>query len=176
MLSIIIVNYNVRDLLYSCLKSIYKYCPKNFLEIILVDNASKDGSIDMIRLEFSECILISNNKNVGFSEANNQGIKIAKGDYIMLLNPDTELKDDAFSGMVNYLKQHPEIAILAPRLLNTDNSLQISCWKFPSVKNIVLESLFMHTILNISKYPEAIFNSISKVDFAVGACLLFKQE
>src|ERR1035441_10383519 len=102
MLSIIIVNYNVRDLLYSCLKSIYKYCPKNFLEIILVDNASKDGSIDMIRLEFSECILISNNKNVGFSEANNQGIKIAKGDYIMLLNPDTELKDDAFSGMVNY--------------------------------------------------------------------------
>jgi GT2 family glycosyltransferase len=175
-ISVIIVNYNVKELLQECIDSIMKFCPKDFFEIIVIDNASNDGSIEMVMQKFPECIVISNKSNVGFSEANNQGIRIAKGDYIMLLNPDTELMNNSLTMMINYLKINPDICVLAPRLLNTNGSLQISCWRFPTVTSIILETLFLHRIFKVSQYPIEFFDSIFETDFAIGACLIFREE
>lgn len=176
-ISIIIVNYNVKHFILKCLKTIYSTIdPLLKFEVIVIDNASTDGSIEAIQKGFPDCKLIPNSDNVGFSEANNQGIRVSNGDYIMLLNPDTELKNSSFSKMIKYLENNPNISILAPKLLNTDGSLQISCWKFPDVKNIILESLFMHTFFKLNRYSMTNFNSVFEVDFAIGACLMFRKE
>ncbi len=175
-LTVVIVNYNVKDLIQNCLSSIYKYCGNIALELIVIDNASTDGSVVMIQNKFPACILISNKTNAGFSEANNQGIRIAKGDFILLLNPDTELRNDSISGMMTYLNKHPSIAMLAPKLLNTDGSLQISCCKFPSVLNIIVEALYLHILFKLRQYPLSNFDTIFDVDYAAGACLLFHKD
>ena len=174
--SIIIVNYNVKDLLHSCLSSIYKFYSSDFFEIIIVDNNSNDGSLEMIKQNFPSSILISNSSNVGFSEANNQGMKIATGKFILLLNPDTEFINDSLKSMIDYLDSKPEIAILAPKLLNSDGSLQISCWKFPSIINTITETFFLFNILKIGQYSKNKFTSIFETDVASGACLSFRKE
>jgi len=176
LVSIIIVNYNVKDLLQSCLNSINKFYSNDSFEIIIVDNNSNDGSIEIIKKNFPSCILLSNTTNAGFSEANNQGVKIAKGEYILLLNPDTEFKNDSLNSMIKYLETNPTISIIAPKLLNADGSLQISCWKFPSVLNIIAETFFLHLIFKIGQYSEQMFDSLFEIDVASGACLLFRKE
>jgi GT2 family glycosyltransferase len=93
--SIVIVNWNVRDLLRDCITSIYEETEEISFEIIVVDNASSDGSVDMIKKEFPQIKLIKNKENVGFSKANNQAIKLSKGKYILMLNPDTVVLEGA---------------------------------------------------------------------------------
>ena len=94
-LSVIIVNYNVADLLINCIQSVYTYCTKVNFEIIVVDNSSTDNSAEMVRSRFPDVRWIQNQHNAGFPAANNQGIKEAKGNYFFLLNPDTELLEDS---------------------------------------------------------------------------------
>lgn len=93
-LSIIIVSWNVRDLLKICLASIFKYQENLNLEVIVVDNASKDSTVEMIKKEFPNVSVIANNKNLGFAKANNQGILKSNGEFILVLNPDTEILDN----------------------------------------------------------------------------------
>ena len=116
-LTVVIVNWNVRDLLRACLASIYTDWRANpdALEVIVVDNASSDGSAAMVRTQFPQAILIENPDNPGFATANNQAIRQARGRYVMLLNPDTEVLGGAFGTMIQFLEDNPTVGMVAPQ-------------------------------------------------------------
>ncbi|MDF2883431.1 MAG: glycosyl transferase family 2 [Clostridiaceae bacterium] len=126
-LSIIIVNYNAEKLLLDCVKSIYNSNNSTSLEVIIVDNDSKDNSRSLITSEYPHVQWVQNKDNVGFAKANNQAMKISKGEYIMLLNNDTVVLDKALDKLVQFLDKNPETAAVGPRILNADMSLQLSC-------------------------------------------------
>ncbi len=130
-ISIIIVNYNVRELLLKCIQAIYHSSNKNF-EIIVVDNNSKDDSTVAVKEKYPNVIVVENKFNAGFSGANNQGMELANGEFILLLNPDTEIAVDALDLLLDYLLRHNECSIVGPQLLNSDGTLQPSIWKSQS--------------------------------------------
>jgi N-acetylglucosaminyl-diphospho-decaprenol L-rhamnosyltransferase len=152
-LSIITVSWNVRDLLRACQKSltidnrpstiadpssiVYRL---SSVEIIVVDNASADGSAAMVAAEFPAVRLIANAENVGFTRGNNQGLAVARGRYVFFLNPDTEVVGDALVTMVTYLDAHPGIGALGPLLRYGDGSLQSSRRRFPTFATALFES------------------------------------
>ncbi len=141
-LSIIIVNWNVCDLLRRCLRSILDTrC--SMLEVIVVDNASTDGSVEMVRTEFPGVHLIANADNRGFPAANNQGIAVARGRYVFLLNPDTEVLDDALATMVAFTDAHPDVGVVGPQLLNPDGGVQSSRRRFPTLLTAFFESTWL---------------------------------
>jgi len=118
MFSIIIINYNTAELTCSCLESIFNFCSATELEIILVDNNSKIEDLNIIKNKFgSKITIISNNKNLGFAKANNQGAKVAKGEFIFFLNSDTLVSSDVLAQSKNVFNLQPEIGIIAPRLI-----------------------------------------------------------
>lgn len=136
LLSIVIVNYNNKELLKNCIDSIYSNSIENNYEIIVVDNASKDNSRELITKLFPEVIWVQNETNTGFATANNQGFKISKGSICMLLNNDTIILKDALDKLVQYMANNNEIGAVGPRILNADGSLQKSCRRaFPTFLN-----------------------------------------
>jgi GT2 family glycosyltransferase len=130
-ISVIIVNYCTRELLADCVHSIQSNSDQQ-VEVIVVDNDSNDGSVEMIRAEFPQVELIANSENVGFAKANNQGIQKAKGRFILLLNSDTIVRPQALRVMGEFLETHPETGAVTCRLLNRDGSAQASISKRPS--------------------------------------------
>jgi len=130
-LSIILVNWNTRDLLRACLRSLAAHPATGLTEIIVVDNASADGSAEMLRSEFPAVTLIANDRNAGFAEGNNQGLARAQGEFLLLLNPDTEVRPGALDVLIVFLRAHPEAGAVAPRLEYPDGRLQYSCRAFP---------------------------------------------
>jgi GT2 family glycosyltransferase len=128
-LSIVILNWNVRDLLDRCLASLRS--DRYVLEIIVVDNASRDGSTAMVREKHPQTTLLANAENRGFTGGNNQGIEASHGRYVMVINPYTEALGDALDRLVAYLDEHPVIGALGPQLLNPDRSIQSSRRRFP---------------------------------------------
>ena len=136
--SVIIVNWNTRDILKDCLESVFSQTKGVTFEAIVVDNGSTDGSCEMVRRDFPQVVLIDNAENRGFAQANNQGILAARGRYYLLLNSDTLVLNDAISGTVSYADGHPDVAVVGCRLLNRDRSLQMSCFMYPSITNMVL--------------------------------------
>jgi GT2 family glycosyltransferase len=127
-LSIIIVSWNTRQLLRECLQSLYRYTTGVAFEVFVVDNNSSDGSPQMIRHNFPHVVLIENRENVGFSKANNQAIKISKGRYIALLNPDALLIENVFSPLIKYADLNEGIGAIGPRILCGDGkTIQYVC-------------------------------------------------
>lgn len=181
-LSIIIVNWNVKDLLKKCLESIYRETKGASFEIFVVDNASTDGSVEMVKQNFSQVKLTVNNKNLGFATANNQAIKISRGKYVLLLNPDTELIEDAFSIMIRRMDKHEEIGVLGPELLNSDRSLQPSVRRFPTLLSQSLILLKMHRLLpNLKTFRKYFardfdYSREQNVDQVMGACFMIRRE
>ncbi len=133
-LSIVIVNYNTRELLRARLALLNQPNHKNALwRIIVIDNASSDGSSEMVKRQFPAVDLIMNAKNVGFSTANNQGIRITKSRYVLLLNTDCEATSSAITETVNYLEHYPEVGAITCRLVSPDGSMDPACHRgFPS--------------------------------------------
>jgi N-acetylglucosaminyl-diphospho-decaprenol L-rhamnosyltransferase len=143
-LSIIIVGWNVRQLLETALASIYASVLEGEPpEVILVDNASTDGTPAMVGTAYPQVRLIANRVNRGFTGANNQGIAAAGGEYILLLNPDTEVIGDALNRLVAYLEQHPRVGLVGPRLLNPDGTTQSSRRRLPTLPILFLESTWL---------------------------------
>jgi GT2 family glycosyltransferase len=167
-LSIIIPNFNTKELLKKCLKSIKK------AETIVVDNGSTDGSVEMIKKEFPEVIPIENHKNLGFAKAVNQGIKCAKGDYILVLNSDTEVKNGALKCLVDFARQHPEAGIVGARLLNPDGSIQPSIYHFPTIFRAIKEFWFGQKG-SYEKYYVIGEDPVS-VDAVTGAAMLIPRK
>jgi len=124
-LSIIIVNYNTADMLVRCLRSIRSQLSSSS-EVIVVDNASQDNSLDIAEGSLSRLTVIANKRNLGFARANNQALKISKGRYIYFLNPDTELKEGVFDAMIEFMRSNPDVGLAGTRILNPDRSIQSS--------------------------------------------------
>ena len=152
-LSIIIVSWNVRDLLRACLDSLTiderrmtneeagsSFVLRPSSELIVVDNASSDGSATMVAAEFPAVGLIANMENAGFTRGNNLGLAVARGRFVFFLNPDTEVVGDALAAMVLYLDAHPEVGALGPQLRYGDGSLQSSRRRFPTFATALFES------------------------------------
>jgi len=149
---VVIVNWNARDILYDCLKSVYEETKGIDFETVVVDNASKDGSAQMVKANFAQVTLLENRENRGFAAANNQGIEIAKGRYILLLNSDTIILDGAITRTVVFADNHQEAAVVGCRVLNPDRTLQQTCFMFPSVGNMILASTYLYKIFPRSKF------------------------
>lgn len=129
-LSIIVVNFNTKKLLQDCLESIFQQTRGIKFEVIVVDNASKDGSAAMVKKAFPQAVLIQNKQNRGFAQANNQGIRKAKGEYLLLLNSDTKVINNALKKLVDFARTKPDLGVVGPRLLNRDGSHQPSTAPF----------------------------------------------
>jgi GT2 family glycosyltransferase len=173
--SIVIVSYNVKDFLLNCVESIYQ-SEGVLLEVIVVDNNSSDGSIALLKKKYPQVMVVENGFNAGFSEANNQGIRMATGNSIFLLNPDTKLKEDTVSKLRNYLVSRQDAGIVAPGLLNADGTRQFSAFRFPSLVNVIMETFYLHRLFSISEYPSKRFEDIFQPDFVSGAAMMFKKD
>jgi len=126
-LSICIVSFRARDLLRECLLSIYETVDSLSFEIIIVDNHSEDGTLEMLKNEFHNVRLLVNDHNTGYTRPNNQAIRESRGRYIVLLNPDTLVKPNAIVELFGFLETHPEVGIVGPKVLNRDGTLQKQC-------------------------------------------------
>ncbi len=151
-ISVIVVNWNAKKYLEQCIQSILNCSESSDIEIIVVDNASSDGSPEFIRENFPDVKLICNTENLGFARANNIGFNHSRGKYLFLINSDVVAYPNCFKTMVDYMDRHPEIGLLGPRILGTDNNVQRSCMGYPSLWNtfcraIVLDNIFPHSEL-----------------------------
>jgi len=180
--SIIIVNWNTRDILRDCLKSVYEQTQDIEYEIIVVDNGSTDGSTAMVKTGFPQVILIENKENRGFAAANNQGIRIAKGRYVLLLNSDTVILDNAISKTISFADAHLEVAVVGCRVLNPDRTLQPTCFMFPSILNMFLSSSYLYKLLPRSRFfgRERMTwwnrSDVREVDVVTGCFMLVRRE
>ena len=180
-LSIIIVNWNVRELLRACLRSLAPARAKLALQVIVVDSHSSDDSVAMVRQEFPWVELIACEENVGFPRGNNLGLARANGRYILLLNPDTEVVGQALTTMLAYLESHPAVGALGPQLLNPDGSVQSSRRRFPTLATALFESTWLEPLAPASilrhYYVEDVADGeTAVVDWVTGACLLVRRE
>ncbi len=181
-ISVIIISWNTAGLLRNCLDSILRSPARCRREIIVVDNASQDGSPDMIKNDFPDVKLIRNPDNYGFARANNVGIKAAGGRYVCLANSDTLIQDDCLDKLCEYLDGHPEIAVLGPKLLWSNRSLQWSCRKFPTLWNTLCPALGLTRLFPrvgwLSGEHMGYFkhDRVIEVDALVGAFLMVRQE
>ena len=176
-ISIIIVSYNVREYIVSCIQSIYKHSKSNHsFEIIVVDNDSKDGTIDSIEKNFPNIPLIKNGYNAGFSAGVNDGFKICKGKYILVLNPDTVFVEDTLDKLINAAKNQKELCVLGPALINGNGTVQQSFWRKPSLLNTLL-SIFHLDFLNYKKnYRNNDFDDLTMVETISGAAFFLKRD
>ena len=180
--SIIVVSYNGRDFLQRCLSSIYERTQGLEFEVIVVDNASHDGTPEMVASEFPQARLVRRSSNAGFATAVNEGIRQARGEALLILNPDTELDANVLLPMLAYLRQHPDIGILAPKLLDADGSLQLSCRAFPGFTTALFNRYSLLTRLLpgnpfSKRYLMTDFDhsATADVDWASAACWLMHR-
>lgn len=151
--SVIVVNWNTRDLLLQCLDSVRRVSADVRVETIVIDNASDDGSAESVSRLFPEVTLVRNGENLGFSAANNQGLARAGGRYALLLNSDAVLKPGTLEQVLSLADVTPEAGIVGCRVLNPDGSLQVSCMRFPDFRGLLASALFLPRILPNATVP-----------------------
>lgn len=177
-LSVIIVNYNCKDDLEKCLSSLSSLpC-----EIIVVDNNSSDGSVDFIKNNYPQITLVQNKENFGFAKGVNCGIKKSSGDYILILNPDTEIRDNIFE-LLDFMKSNNKIAAVGPKLLNSDGTYQRSFYDFPTLLWAFFHFIRIIEIISKSKILKNIFHKYFlppvlplEVDWITGACICISRK
>lgn len=193
-LGIVITSYNTRDLLRTCLRSVYASQGDFTFEVCIVDNASPDGSAEMVAAEFSQARLIINAENLGYPRANNQGLeafgftqisnpKSPTPKFALLLNPDTELPPDALAQMLDFMAEHPEAGIAGPKLVLPDGSLDLACRRsFPTpevsfYRMTGLSRLFPRS-RRFGRYNLTYLDpdQVTEVDSVVGAFMLVRAE
>ncbi|MGI5836288.1 MAG: glycosyltransferase family 2 protein [Chloroflexota bacterium] len=177
-LSIIIVSWNTQPLLRRCLESVYDGLLNCKFEMLVVDNSSFDGSVQMVREKFPDVRLIENHENVGFARANNQAIKASAGRYLLLLNPDTEVQPGALESLVSFMEEHPFVGAAGAKLLNPDGTLQISCFPTPTLPRELWRLFHLDLLHPYACYPTNIWCTQAplEVETAQGACLILRRE
>lgn len=180
-LSILIVNWNTKDLVIRCVNSLLENAPKFDYEVVVVDNASFDGSLVALREEFGEnpkVKIIDAKQNLGFARGSNLAYKHSIGEYVFLLNPDTEVKTGAIQGLVEYLEQNLRVGIVGPKLLSPDGSRQESVRRFPDLWSSILFFSGLHRLVRPKKYLMTGFdyNSEAEVDQIMGAALMTRKS
>lgn len=170
MVSIIILSYNTKELLRLCLTSVYEKLKNIPFEVIVVDNASKDGSLDMIQKEFVKVRLIQNKTNVGFAKGVNRGAKNAKGEYLLFLNSDAQIKDDTIKHMAALLEKTPSIGIVGGKLENIDGTTSQSYGSFYTIPSII-SLLFLGQLKNLPSLSKKVL-----VDWVSGGFMLVRKS
>ncbi|MGA2781569.1 MAG: glycosyltransferase family 2 protein [Smithella sp.] len=176
-ISLIIINWNTKDLLRNCLNSVYQTVHNLLFEIIVVDNASSDGSIVMLEKEFPFVIRIVNEENKGFGAANNQALAIIKGKYALLLNTDTVLMSEAVNKLWNFCEANDKAAIVCGQLLNADGTKQNSIASFPSLLTLAANTSLLEYLFP-GRYPSKRYKHTApiEVDSAIGACMMIRKK
>jgi len=191
-LSIVIVNWNTREPLQNCLYSIYNKPSGVNFEVIVVDNASSDDSLEMVEKKFTSVKIVKNEENLGFAKANNQAIKKAKGKYILLLNPDTIILNSALDKMVEFMEQHLDAGAVGCKLLDVNGVAQRSWCGFPTLFKEFSHVAMLDNLLDrervkglgriLSKISRRNFaryidqSAAVEVDTVIGACLMVRRE
>ena len=175
--SVIIVDWNTKDILQNCLDSIYQTIDNLSCEIIVVDNASSDGSTEMLQERYPQVIKFYNKVNRGFGAANNQAFAIMKGKYALLLNTDAILTPGAINKLYSFAKTHPQAAIVCGQLLNADGSKQNSVAAFPSLPSLLINTSLLEYIFP-QWYPSKRYEHTFpiEVDSAIGACMMIRKK
>ena len=181
-LSIIIVSYCAAPLLKKCLGSIDRHLGDVDHDVTVVDNASTDSSVELVRSEFPAVALITNDRNLGYATAVNQGLARTRGRYVLWLNPDSEFLDSGMGALLRYLDAHTDVGIVGPQLVDPDGSVQLSSRAFPSYS-----TAFFHRYALLTRWvpsnpysrrylrADADHTQIADVDWVSGACLLHRR-
>lgn len=182
-LSIIITHYQTPELLDLCIKSIKKTIKKIKYEIIVADSESKEETKELISETYPDVKLISFKENAGYSKTVNAGLKKAKGGYILILNADIIVLENAIYKMLKYIRKHPEVGILGPQLLDFTNNIQVSCFSFPSLSAILCRRTFLGKTTwgkkKIKKFLHQTSNikrQALKVDWIQGSAIMFSKK
>jgi GT2 family glycosyltransferase len=175
--TVVIVTFQARDFLIACLKSILEASNDLIVEVYVIDNASTDGTAEVLRKEWSTVKLIRNARNVGFAKATNMGLKVARGEHVMILNPDTILRADTIRKLLEAAAYYP-FSVIGPRLVGIDGTWQRSHWDFPTLRWITMNELGMpkrvygqsnSIVMNDSLEPRT-------VDWLAGTCLFMGRS
>ncbi len=181
-LSVLIVTYNAEPFLRDCLKSVALQKPSFAFEVIVTDNASSDKSVELIRSDFPGVQLIASPVNAGFAAATNRAFAKAAGEYILLLNPDTILNNDALERLVGFLRRRPDAGAIGPRIFNQDGSPQRTGVSAPSLWNLLIDTLFLNVVFPRSRIfgrHRRLYDDPERpqeVDCLQGSCLLIRGE
>ena len=176
-LSIIIVSWNTKELLLSCVKSVFEGGQGISREVIVVDNGSQDGSRQEVKKIFPFVRLVENERNLGFAKGVNQGLEIASGRYVLLLNPDTRMKQGAIERLMSFMDVHPDTGVAGAQLLNPDGSKQNSIANFPSLATELLnKSLLRRLFPKWFPGKEKNYSEPVEVNSVIGACMMVRRE
>ncbi|MGR3218328.1 MAG: glycosyltransferase family 2 protein [Candidatus Anammoxibacter sp.] len=173
----IIVTWNARDLLLDCLDSLFKQVALIDYEVLVVDNGSKDGTVEAVKQKFDSVRIIANKENVGFAAGNNQGFKEMSSRYAVLLNSDTIVLGGTFEKLVKFLDEHQDVAVVGPQLINKDGSKQNCFHNYPSLVTEVIGLGLLKSFFPV-KYPSKRRNYEEplETDSILGACLMVRKE
>ncbi len=176
-LSIIIVNWNTKEFLLPCVKSVLEIGQGISSELIVVDNGSWDGSRDEVKKTFPFIHLVENEKNLGFAKAVDQGLQKASGKYVLLLNPDTRVKHGAIVQLLSFMDSHLEAGVAGAQLLNSDGTKQNSIANFPSLATELLNKRVLRWLFP-KRFPgkEKYYSEPIEVDSVIGACMMVRRE
>ncbi|MCE5280708.1 MAG: glycosyltransferase family 2 protein [Deltaproteobacteria bacterium] len=176
-ISVIIVNWNTRDLLRKCLESVDQTLQDLAHEVIVVDNASADGSVSMVRERFPRVRVIANDENRGFGAANNQGLRLMEGRYALLLNSDTVLMEGAARELYAFLETHPQAAMACGQLLNADGTRQNSIGTFPTLLTLMMNAPLLETLFP-RRFPSKrrVHLGPIEIDSGIGACIMVRKS
>ena len=180
--SIIIVNWNTRELLLDCIRSLREETRERSMEIIVVDNHSSDGSPGAVRERFPSVEVIENDGNLGFAKANNIGIRRSTGRYVCLVNTDIVALDRCVERLAGYMDRHPEVGALGPRTVDEHGRLRRNCREFPSLRNTLAEALFLDRLFPRSRLfrgrvlHDFDFDATREVDVLSGCFLMVRRE
>ncbi len=176
-LTFILVNWNTKDLTLGALHSVVKETKGYTYEIIVIDNGSRDGSVNAIYQAYPHVLLICNEKNEGYAQAVNQGLQKAKGEYVMLLNTDARLTPGAVEALMTFMRENPDVGIAGGQLINRDGGRQNTIAPFPSLATELLNKRLLRTFFR-HRYPgkERNYTVPLDVDSLVGACIIVRRQ
>jgi len=188
-LTAVIVTFNNAKEITACLESLALASKEIQTQLVIVDNASRDGTVQVIKDylsgssgEFAQIEIITNHENLGFTQATNQGLRLRLGGFLLLLNPDTELTSNTISSLIAHIKSHPEVAVAAPQLLFPDGTVQPSCRRFPKHRDVIFELLGLgrvspqSRVFNRWKMGDFDHRHTREVDQPQGAFLLIRSS
>lgn len=184
-ISIIVVNWNVKELLRSCVQSLLAACQAVSgltAEIIVVDSASADGSVEMIRQEFPQVKLVASPQNLGYARGNNLGSQVAQGRYLFWLNPDTVAQPDSLGQLVRYMDTHPAVGVVGPQLLWPEGTIQSSRRRLPTLGTLFWESTLLgqwfpqNRFIQYYHLVDQPADQVQVVEWVVGAALFIRRE
>lgn len=174
-LSVVVVNYNQDRLLKGCLASVFRTLSPSGVQVVVVDNGSDDGSLQMLTEDFPQVQVIVNEQNLGFAKANNQAIPTCQGRYVVLLNNDTTVLDNALQSLVDFMDQHLSVGCAGPQLLNADGSVQASCMHFPSLARSLVSFVGARVGRGAKYVPRSQADHVH-VDAVTGACMMLRGD